>query len=237
MATTRTPRILIVDDDPRLRQLLERYLSEQDFAVKGAGDARQMDAALKRDYYDLIVLDLMLPDEGGLAICQRLRAAHNDIPILMLTAKGDEIDRIIGLEMGADDYLPKPCNPRELLARIRSVLRRRSTLAGDADGESIHFGPFELNPASRTLSRNGEPLALTTGEFAVLHALASRPGETLSRERLSMLTRGRENQPFGRGVDIQISRLRQVLGAEAGKQYIKTVWGEGYVFVADGSGT
>src|SRR5574338_56374 len=160
-------RILLVDDDARLRDLLSRYLSEQGFGIKPVPDAAAMDRALHREHFDLIVLDLMLPGEDGLSICRRLRAAENNIPIIMLTAKGDEVDRILGLEMGADDYLPKPFNPRELVARVQAVMRRRPRggLPGAPDAEDgLHrFGAFEFDPATRELRKDGKPVSLTTG--------------------------------------------------------------------------
>jgi two-component system phosphate regulon response regulator OmpR len=185
----------------------------------------------------LMVLDLMLPGRSGLDICRDLRAADSLLPIVMLTAKGDDIDRILGLEIGADDYLPKPCNPRELVARIRAVLRRRQSIPPGAPSEAapVKFGPHLLRPDTRTLETNGVPTSLTTGEFAVLHALATHPGETLSRERLLTLARGRERGAFDRSVDVQISRLRKLVELDAAKpRYIQTVWGAGYVFVPDG---
>jgi DNA-binding response OmpR family regulator len=166
-------RILIVDDDARLRDLLSRYLLEQGFEVKAVGDGNMLDKALALKRYHLLVLDLMLPDEDGLAILRRLRSAGENVPVILLTAKGDEIDRIVGLEMGADDYLPKPFNPRELVARINAVLRRKGSLpvgAPDTEEKSIAFGDCELNFATRVLTRAGVSTALTTGEFALLRA-------------------------------------------------------------------
>src|SRR5882672_9066301 len=175
MAELKT-RILVVDDDQRLRDLLVRYLGGEGYEVKAVGDAAGMDKQLSRERYDLVVLDLMLPGEDGLAICRRLRAQNVAPAIVMLTAKGDEVDRIVGLEMGADDYLPKPFNPRELVARVNAVLRRRQPAGppGSPAGETeIHnFGAFEFNLATRSLARDGKPVALTTGEFSVLKVLA-----------------------------------------------------------------
>lgn len=231
-------KILVVDDDARLRDLLRRYLSEQGFRVDGVGDSDGMDKAFVRERYDVLVLDLMLPGEDGLAICRRLRAERNDVAIVMLTAKGDEIDRILGLEMGADDYLPKPFNPRELLARIQAVLRRRAPLPApgapvDADAQ-VSFGPFVLDLATRSLTRDGERVTLTTGEFALLKVLATHPRAPLSRQKLLELARGREHEPFDRTIDIQISRLRRIVEDDPAKpRHIQTVWGVGYVFVPD----
>lgn len=232
-------KVLLVDDDARLRELLSRYLMEQGFSVKAVPDSAGMDRALHREHFDLIVLDLMLPGEDGLAICRRLRAEDNTIPIVMLTAKGDEVDRIIGLEMGADDYLPKPFNPRELVARIHAVMRRRPALppgAPVADDEVIEFGKVSVDLATRSLTREGEEIALTTGEFSLLKVLLQHPREPLSRDKLMELARGREYGVFDRAIDVQISRLRKLVEDDAGKpRYIQTVWGFGYVFVPDGT--
>lgn len=231
-------RLLVVDDDLRLRDLLSQYLSEQGFAVDLAGDATEMDKKLLRGSYALIVLDLMLPGEDGLAICRRLRGNGQTIPIVMLTAKGDEIDRILGLEMGADDYLPKPFNPRELLARIHAVLRRKTAPppgAPEIGQDAVEFGPFQLDLNTRQLSKNGMPLSLTTGEFAVLKALVNNARQPLSRDKLMELARGREHEAFDRSIDVQISRLRKLIETDPAKpRYIQTVWGFGYVFVPDG---
>lgn len=232
-------RILIVDDDQRLRELLVRYLNEQGFEVQSAGDATAMDAMLAENQYQLMVLDLMLPGEDGLAICRRLRGSGNTMPVIMLTARGDEVDRIVGLEMGADDYLPKPFNPRELLARINAVLRRHGTGTGAAVQEavtSIAFGDFVFDPSARSLHRNGAPISITSGEYALLNALASHPRQPLSRDRLMELARGRELDAFDRSVDVQVSRLRKLIETDpAQPRFIQTVWGYGYVFVPDGS--
>ena len=230
--------ILIVDDDSRLRELLARYLGEQGFAVQSAGDGGGMDKLLSHTTFDLIVLDLMLPNEDGLAICRRLRGAGNPTPIIMLTARGDEVDRIVGLEMGADDYLPKPFNPRELLARINAVLRRQAPAAKnspEANIAPVHFGEFTFDIAARSLSRNNSPIPLTSGEFALLNVLVSHPRRPLSRDKLMELARGRELEAFDRSVDVQISRLRKLIEPDpAQPRYIQTVWGLGYVFVPDG---
>ncbi|MDD2987619.1 MAG: two-component system response regulator OmpR [Zoogloea sp.] len=232
-------RILVVDDDLRLRDLLKRYLGEQGFNVKVVNDAAQMDRAILREHFDLMVLDLMLPGEDGLSICRRLRGTGNRIPIVMLTAKGDDVDRIIGLEMGADDYLPKPFNPRELVARIHAVLRRQPQTppgAPVADDEDVSFGQIVVQLGNRILIRNGEETLLTTGEFALLKVLLQHPRQPLSRDRLMELARGREYDVFDRSIDVQISRLRKLIEEDPGKpRYIQTVWGFGYVFVPDGN--
>ena len=233
------PKIIVVDDDLRLRELLNRYLTEQGFAVKPVENAAAMDKALTRELYDLLVLDLMLPGEDGLSICRRLRGAKNDMPIIMLTAKGDDIDRIIGLEMGADDYLPKPFNPRELVARIHAVLRRRTAVpppgAPAPEEELVAFGSVHLNLATRELKRADKTSQLTTGEFAVLKVLVQHPRQPLSRDKLMELARGREYDVFDRSIDVQISRLRKLVEDDPAKpRYVQTVWGFGYVFVPDG---
>ncbi len=232
-------KILVVDDDLRLRELLKRYLGEQGYTVGVASDGESMNRVRARDRFDLLVLDLMMPGEDGLAICRRLRAANDTMPIIMLTAKGDEIDRIVGLEMGADDYLPKPFNPRELLARIQAVLRRQAPLpvpgAPTATANHVEFGGFSLDLAARRLSKGGAEVTLTTGEFALLKILVSHPREPLSREKLMELARGREHEPFDRSIDIQVSRLRKLVEPDnTHPRYIQTVWGFGYVFVPDG---
>lgn len=237
MSSDSAPHILLVDDDLRLRGLLATYLKREGFKVAAAGTSEHMDQALRELPIDLMVLDLMLPGRGGLDICRDLRAAQSPLPIIMLTAKGDDIDRILGLEIGADDYLAKPCNPRELVARIRAVLRRRQVAPPGApalDAPAVRFGRFCLNPASRMLERDGKSVSLTTGEFAVLLALVTHPGETLSRERLLTLARGRERGAFDRSVDVQMSRLRRLIETDPAKpRYLQTVWGAGYVFVPD----
>ena len=232
-------RILVVDDDQRLRSLLVRYLGEQGFEVRAVPDAQGMDKMLARERCDLLVLDLMLPGEDGLAICRRLRAGSPELAIVMLTAKGDDVDRIVGLEMGADDYLPKPFNPRELVARINAVLRRRAPAGppgAPVAGSALHrFGPFELNLATRSLTHDGKPVQLTTGEFSVLKVMVEHPRNPLSRDKLMELARGREYEVFDRSIDVQISRLRKIIEKDpAHPRHIQTVWGFGYVFVPDG---
>ncbi len=231
-------KVLVVDDDARLRALLERYLSEQGFQVRSVANGEQMDRLLTRENFHLMVLDLMLPGEDGLSICRRLRNSNNMIPILMLTAKGDEIDRIVGLEVGADDYLPKPFNPRELLARIKAVLRRQvieAPGAPSAEETIIEFGDFRLNLGTREMFRGEEAMPLTSGEFAVLKALVTNAREPLSRDKLMNMARGREYSAMERSIDVQISRLRRMLEVDPSKpRYIQTVWGLGYVFVPDG---
>jgi len=237
---SRSDKIVVVDDDARIRDLLRRYLTQEGFEVLLAEDGKTLNRLLLRETVDLIVLDLMLPGEDGLSICRRLRAANDNTPIIMLTAKVDDVDRIVGLEVGADDYLPKPFNPRELLARIHAVLRRRPVLEAPgspaAEAEVVRFGPFSFDLGARVLHRGEEDLPLTTGEFSMLKALVRHPRQPLSREKLAQLARGREFEPFDRSLDVQVSRLRKLLEADpAAPRYIQTVWGVGYVFVPDGN--
>ena len=236
---SRTDKLVIVDDDARIRDLLRRYLAQEGFEVVVAEDAKALSRIMLREHVDLIVLDLMLPGEDGLSVCRRLRAAGDKTPIIMLTAKGEDVDRIVGLEVDADDYLGKPFNPRELLARIHAVLRRRPPQeapgAPSIDNETVHFGPFRFDLGARSLHRNDEEVPLTTGEFAMLKALVRHPRQPLSREKLAQLARGREFEPFDRSLDVQVSRLRKLIEADpANPRHIQTVWGVGYVFIPEG---
>ncbi len=235
----RTPKILVVDDDVRLRDLLRRYLGENGFQVYVAENAQAMNRFWIRESFDALILDLMLPGEDGLSILKQLRAKKDMTPVIILTARGEDVDRILGLELGADDYLPKPFNPRELLARIHAVLRRRPVQ--DAPGapsktdEVVKFGDFELDLSTRVLKKNGEPVSLTTGEFAVLKAFARHPRQPLSRDKLMEMARGREYEAFDRSLDVQVSRLRKLIEPDPSKpRYLQTVWGLGYVFIPDG---
>ncbi len=221
-------KILVVDDDVRLRELLRRYLTEQNFNVMTAEHAPAMTKLWQRERFDLVVLDLMLPGEDGLSICRRLRGIGDATPIIMLTAKGEDIDRIIGLEMGADDYLPKPFNPRELVARINAVLRRRGneeTPGGPSETpQTFEFGGFLLDLGTRTLKKNGENITITTGEFSVLKVFARHARQPLSREKLMELARGREYEVYDRSLDVQISRLRKIIEPDPSSPlYIQTV--------------
>lgn len=237
MDAAQATRLLLVDDDARLRALLQRYLEENGFAVHGAADVRSAEALLARTRFDLIVLDLMLPGEDGLSWCRRLRGAGERIPVIMLTAKVDEVDRIIGLELGADDYLPKPGNPRELLARVRAVLRRRETPnigAPQEDLRPLSFGSCVFDPAARVLLRDGQPQRLTSGEFALLAVFVRHARQALTRDRLLGLARGRDHEPFDRSVDVMVSRLRRLIEADPkSPRYLQTVWGTGYVFIPE----
>lgn len=235
----RTPKILIVDDDPRLRDLLRRYLGENGFNVLVSENGEAMKRLWVREHFDVLILDLMMPGEDGLAILKRLRAEKDMTPVIMLTARGEDVDRILGLELGADDYLGKPFNPRELLARIHAVLRRHPRQdapgAPSMENEVVKFGDFELDLGTRVLKKNGEIVPLTTGEFAVLKAFARHPRQPLSRDKLMEMARGREYEAFDRSLDVQVSRLRKLLEPDPSKpRYLQTVWGLGYVFIPDG---
>jgi len=235
----RTPKILIVDDDPRLRDLLRRYLGENGFNVLVSENGEAMKRLWVREHFDVLILDLMMPGEDGLAILKRLRAEKDMTPVIMLTARGEDVERILGLELGADDYLGKPFNPRELLARIHAVLRRRPRQdapgAPSMENEVVKFGDFELDLGTRVLKKNGEIVPLTTGEFAVLKAFARHPRQPLSRDKLMEMARGREYEAFDRSLDVQVSRLRKLLEPDPSKpRYLQTVWGLGYVFIPDG---
>ena len=239
--TAEGEKILIVDDDPGRSSLLERFFTSKGYRARAVPNVEQMDRLLAREVFNLVVLDLMLPGEDGLSACRRLRAANNRVPIIMLTAKGDELSRIKGLELGADDYLAKPFNPDELMARVKAVLRRQSAPVPGAPGsedESVTFGDYELSLATRELKRGDEVHMLTTGEFAVLKALVMHAREPLTRDKLMNLARGREWDALERSIDVQISRLRRMIEPDPSKpRYIQTVWGVGYVFVPDGNAT
>jgi two-component system, OmpR family, response regulator len=229
------PHILIVDDHREIRDLVSRALTKEGFRVSVAGDGRAMRKALADSRIDLILLDLMLPGEDGLSLCRSVRA-QSRIPIIMLTAKGDEVDRVIGLEMGADDYLPKPFGSRELVARIRAVLRRsrdNSSVAKPSERpKQYHFDRWRLDIGLRELLReDGVTLPLSTGEYDLLIALVERPQRVLSRDQLLDLARGRAANALDRSIDTQVSRLRRKLEDDpSDPKLIKTVWGGGYMF-------
>lgn len=227
-------RLLVVDDDPEIRELTQAYLSRQGFDVDCVEGAAAMDAYLAERRPDLIVLDLMLPGEHGLSIARRLKG-ERDIPIIIVSAQGEDVDRIVGLEVGADDYLGKPFNPRELLARIRAVLRRIDR-PQDSGGEGrVHFGPFELDPPAYRLTRMGVPVPLTSGEFDLLCILTAHPNKVLDRDRILDLLTGAERSPFDRSIDVRVTRLRGKIEPDpAEPAYIKTIWGKGYMFCPDG---
>jgi len=230
-------RILVVDDDPELRSLLQRFLSEHGFAVRAVDGGRAMDTALQREPADVIVLDLMMPGEDGLAVLRRLRAGGERVPVIMLTARGDPVDRVLGLEMGADDYLGKPFLPRELVARIAALLRRigpERTLGAD---ETAEVGPFTINFSAMTVERDGTPLSLSSREFALFAALARSPGRPLSRAQLIDRALGRDAEVTDRAIDVQVARLRRAIGDDgADPQFLRTVWGVGYVLTGPSSG-
>ncbi|CAA7619982.1 DNA-binding response regulator in two-component regulatory system with EnvZ [Candidatus Terasakiella magnetica] len=231
--------ILVVDDDREIRDLLARFLARHGLKVSTAPDGPGMMKALEDRHIDLVVLDLMLPGEDGLSLTRRLREARSQIPIVMLTAMGEDTDRIVGLEMGADDYVPKPFNPRELLARIKAVLRRVQTASDSAPplphGARIVFLGWTLDLATRDLvSPDGVTIALSAGEFSLLQVFVEHPRRVLSRDQLLDFARGRSAIPFDRSIDIQVSRLRRRLGDDAkDPQLIKTVRGGGYLFAAE----
>lgn len=230
-------RILVVDDDAGLRALLSDYLARAGFSVAGAEHGHAMDLWLSEHAADLIILDLMLPGEDGLALARRLRT-QTDMPIIMLSARGDDVDRIVGLEVGADDYLSKPFNPRELLARIRAVMRRHTANVREDETErdpAIRFGPYRLDPLQRELLCEARPVSLTSGEFDLLLALAEHPERVLDRDRLLDLIKGHERTPFDRSIDVQIARLRAKIEPEIKRpRYIRTIWGKGYMFTPMG---
>jgi len=230
-------KILLVDDDPELRQLLATYLGRNGFDTLLLPDTRQLDSYLERFQPHLVVLDLMLPGEDGLAACRRLRGRGETLPIIMLTARDEPADRVIGLGLGADDYVGKPFDPRELVARIEAVLRRgtQPAAAPNPAGGVFCFGDWCLDRGTRQLSRGGESVALTSGEFALLNALVANANRPMKRERLLELTRGEESESFDRAIDVQIHRLRRLIEVDpAHPRYLQTVWGVGYVFVPDG---
>ena len=233
------PNILVVEDDRETRALIAKYLRNNACNVTTANDGREMARAMNDHRIDLVILDVMLPGEDGLSLCRKIRS-ESQVPIIMLTARGEDVDRILGLEMGADDYLAKPFNPRELLARINAIFRRKAPAelpgAPSQEATSVTFGEFVLDLATRTLTRSGEPVALTTGEFAVLKVFARFPKVPLSREKLMEMARGREYEAFDRSLDVQISRLRKLIEPDPSKpRFIQTVWGLGYVFIPDGT--
>lgn len=236
----RTPHLLIIDDDREIRDLLARFLVRHELRVDTARDGREMDVKLASGRFDLLVLDLMMPGEDGLAICRRLRGGGVGTPIIMLTALGEEADRIVGLEVGADDYLPKPFNPRELLARIRAVLRRTADTGATQDATRnrprvLAFEGWQIDLATRELrDRDGTLVTLTSGEFDMLEAFAERPQQILSRDQLADLTTGRSLGPFDRSIDVALSRLRRKLGEDPkNPRMFKTVRHGGYYFACD----
>jgi two-component system phosphate regulon response regulator OmpR len=231
-------RLLVVDDDHELRELAQAYLTQQGFDVATVPNGPAMDAYLAEQRVDLILLDLMLPGEDGLSIARRLKQRATT-PIIMISAQGEDVDRIVGLEIGADDYIAKPFNPRELLARIRAVLRRSNVRHVDPNNElhpAVQFGEFELDLNAHRLSRSGVPVVLTSGEFDLLAILVKYPNRVLDRDRILDLLTGAERSPFDRSIDVRVTRLRAKIEADPSKPiYIKTIWGKGYMFCPEGS--
>lgn len=229
---TEEQHILVVDDDAGLRELVMRYLGQNGFIMAGVGDAHGMRRHLTDQPVDLILLDIMLPGEDGLSVARGLRE-HGGPPVIMLSARGDAVDRIVGLEVGADDYLSKPFDHRELLARVRAVLRRAQT--PPQSGRLFRFGPCVLDRETRRLSRNGETIPLLGAEYSLLTAFVDHPDQVLSRDRLVDLLRGYDRSPFDRMVDVRVTRLRRRIEPDpAHPVYIRTVRGEGYLFTPSG---
>ncbi len=232
--------IYVTDDDPGIRELVAEYLTSQGYAVETAEDAVSLDRLLANRLPDLLVLDWMMPGEDGLSVARRLRAQPGFPPIIMLSAKGEDIDRIIGLEVGADDYLPKPFNPRELLARIRAVMRRQGGVAAPAATDTakrFQFGPFSVNLDARTLNRDGAEITLTSGEYELLEIFVTHANRALSRDWLMDQLRGFERDPFDRSIDVRVNRLRKKIEDDsANPAYIRTQRGQGYLFVPQGKG-
>lgn len=225
-------RILIVDDDEGLRELLVRYLTDNGYAVAAVADGGAMRQHLAAHPVDLILLDVMLPGEDGLSLARALNSARSPA-IIMLSARGEEIDRIVGLEVGADDYLPKPFSHRELLARIAAVLRRRRTPV--QEGRFQHFGPFEIDLEAHRLTRNGAEIELSGAEFSLLKILVEHPHRVLSRDALVEMLKGYERAPFDRMIDVRVTRLRRKIETDpANPVYLRTIWGEGYLFSPNG---
>ena len=221
-------KLLVVDDDAELQELIADFLAKQGYEVVAASDGRSMDDALVVHDVDLVILDLMLPGEDGLSIAKRLKR-DADIPVIIVSAQGDDVDRIIGLEVGADDYMGKPFNPRELLARVRAVLRRVKN--ANSTAEVVEFGDFRLNLKSHQLSKSGQPVALTSGEVDLLEIFVRHPNQVLDRDRLLDLLTGAERSPFDRSIDVRITRLRQKIETSpSAPLHIRTVWGKGYMF-------
>ncbi len=227
--------LLVVDDDPEIRELIQAYLEQQGFTVHSVESGEAMDEFLVSNEIDLLILDLMLPGEHGLSIAQRLKK-HSDLPIIIVSAQGEDVDRIVGLEVGADDYLSKPFNPRELLARVRAVLRR-SQRAPDEEGArgKTEFGEFVLDTNSHRLTKSGDTVPLTSGEFDLLAILVSHPNKVLDRDRILDLLTGAERSPFDRSIDVRVTRLRSKIEPDPAKPiYIRTIWGKGYMFCPGG---
>lgn len=224
-------RLLVVDDDPELRELITAYLTKQGYHITAVADGVEMDGALLAEDIDLVILDLMLPGEDGLSIAKRLKQ-DTDTPIIIVSAQGEDVDRIVGLEVGADDYIAKPFNPRELLARVRAVMRRAHGKGSDAG--AVSFGEYRLDLNAQRLSKGREPVSLTSGELDLLTILVRHPNRVLDRDRILDLLTGAERSPFDRSIDVRITRLRSKIEPNPGSPtYIRTVWGKGYMFCPD----
>ena len=231
MSTDPLIHLLLVEDDARLADLTREYLERQGLVVTQVADGEAGLREARRTRFDAVLLDLMLPGRSGLEVCQELRRL-SDVPVIMITARGEEADRVLGLELGADDYVPKPFSPRELLARVRAVVRRARGQAGPAVGETLCVGDLVLDPGRRSATLAGTELDLTAYEFSLLHALAARAGRVLSREQLMELARGSAEESFDRSIDVHVSRLRQKLGDDPKRpRFIRTVRGAGYQFL------
>ena len=224
-------KLLLVDDDPELRELIGAYLTKQGFDVTTVANGREMDDVLQRRGIDLVLLDLMLPGEDGLSIAKRLKSTGG-LPIIMISAQGQDVDRIVGLEIGADDYLGKPFNPRELLARIRAVMRRSQ--GSSAVSEIVEFGEFVLDRKARRLTCAGRSVQLTSGEFDLLGIFVDYPDTVMDRDKILDLLTGADRSPFDRSIDVRITRLRSKIEADpSAPAYIRTIWGKGYMFCPD----
>lgn len=234
MEPIRQPRVLVVDDDAGIRDLLKEYLAKQGLEVASARDGREMDQVMADFIPDILVMDLMMPGEDGLALTRRVKSAR-ELPVIMLSARGEDIDRIVGLEVGADDYLAKPFNPRELLARIRAVLRRGVGGSEAVTEAAYRFGPYSLDLAAQRLLREGEEVAITHAEFALLKIFVEHPNRALSRDQIMDWLKGYDRDPFDRSIDVRVTRLRRKLEDDpANPAYIRTVWGQGYLFAPKG---
>jgi two-component system phosphate regulon response regulator OmpR len=230
------PKVIVLDDEAELRNMLQRFLSGHGFEVRVVADSKQLDRYLQREPYDLLVLDLMMEPEDGLSVCSRLRAEGYTLPILILTAKGDPLDKVIGLETGADDYLAKPFLPRELVARVRALLRRQKIASGEPvlRSQTVRFGNYTLDLAKQTLYRSGEPFEIHSTQMLLLNALGASPNRPVSRDNLIARSRGRDHDALDRSIDVQVLRLRQIVEEDPSKpRFIKTVWGVGYMLIAE----